>query len=174
MKILVLDTSAFIQGVSSSDQEITLYTTPLVINEIADDLITIRAKNWSETGKLVIQTPDENSLKTIHAISSEMGEEKALSDTDHSVIALAYKLSQQSNQVTIVSDDYGVQNLSDALGLSYTGLATRGIKSRFKWIHYCPGCRREYDKPQPDNICPVCGTDLRRKPEKKSKRRVEE
>ena len=173
MKILVLDTSAFIQGISSSDQETTLYTTPYVFYEISDEFIKIRAKNWSETGKLVVQTPEEGSIKIVRSVAVKIGEGKALSETDLSIIALAYELSA-SNQVTIVSDDYGVQNLSDELGLDYTGLATRGIKRRFKWVYYCPGCRREYDKPQLDNICPVCGTDLRRKPEKKSKRRVGE
>jgi UPF0271 protein len=95
-----------------------------------------------------------------------MGEAQSLSETDISVLALTHQL-----EATLISDDYSVQNLADELGLSYTGMNTRGIKRRFQWIHYCPGCRKQYTEPQPDNICLICGTELKRKPGKKSKRR---
>ena len=174
MKALVLDTSAFIQGFNSSDPDIHLYTTHLVIDEIRDDMAQIRAVNWSQTGKLVIQTPSEDSIKHVAIRSRNMGEEKVLSDTDHSVLALTYQLKEQGNDVALVSDDYSVQNMAEELGLKYTGMNTRGIKRRFQWIHYCPGCRKQFPEPQPENICPICGTELKRKPGKKTRRRAEE
>ena len=170
MKVLVLDTSAFIQGYSASDPSTRLYTSPLVVDEIRDELAKIRVENWRQTGKLVIQMPDEASVKHVLANARKMGEAKALSETDISVIALTHQLSK-ANDVSLVSDDYSVQNLSDELGLSYVGMNTRGIKRRFQWIHYCPGCRKQFDKPQQDNICPICGTELKRKPGKKTTRR---
>lgn len=171
LKALVLDTSAFIQGFNTSDPKTILYTTQLVIEEIRDDMAKIRATNWSQTGKLVIQMPSEESIKLVLTRSKKMGEAKALSETDHSVLALTYQLTQQDQDVTLLSDDYSVQNLADELGLKYKGMNTMGIKRRFQWIHYCPGCRKQFPEPQPENICPICGTELRRKPGKKTRRR---
>ena len=174
LKALILDTSAFIQGFNTSDPETILYTTPLVIDEIREDMAKIRATNWRQTGKLVVQIPTDESLKHIIAQSRKMGEARTLSETDHSVIALTYQLTQQNHDATLLSDDYSVQNLSDELGLKYTGMNTRGIKRRFQWIHYCPGCRNQYPEPQPENTCPICGTELKRKPGKKTRRRASE
>ena len=171
MRLLILDTSAFIQGFDTHDKETQLYTTPLVIDEIRDEIARIRATNWSTTGKLIIQMPDDTSLKYVLVYAEKMGEAKALSETDHSVLAITYQQTQKGNQTTLVSDDYSVQNLADELGLDYTGMNTRGIQRRFQWIHYCPGCRKQFDGPQPENTCPICGTELRRKPGKKSRRR---
>ena len=171
LKSLVLDTSAFIQGFNTSDPKTILYTTQLVIDEVRDDMAKIRVANWSQTGKLVIQMPTAESTKHILTQSKKMGEAKALSDTDHSILALTHQLTQQDHDVTLLSDDYSVQNLADELGLKYTGMNTRGIKRRFMWIHYCPGCRKQFPEPQPENICPICGTELKRKPGKKTRRR---
>jgi len=174
LRALVLDTSAFIQGFNSSDSNTKLYTTAKVIDEIRDEMARIRAANWGQTGKLIIETPSENSIQYILSHSRRMGEARSLSETDHSVLALTYQLSNKGIEATLLSDDYSVQNLADELGLDYTGMNTIGIKRRFQWIHYCPGCRKQYPEPQPENICPICGTELRRKPGKKTRRRAEE
>ena len=174
LRILVLDTSAFIQGFGTSTEKTKMYTTPLVIGEIRDEMAKIRASNWAETGILVVQMPNEEILHHVLAEAKSMGEARSLSETDLSVLALTYQLFRTGDQVTLVSDDYSVQNMADEMKLDYTGMNTRGIKRRFTWIHYCPGCRRQYDTPQPDNVCPICGTELKRKPGKKSRRRAEE
>lgn len=171
MKALVLDTSSFIQGFESSDTETKLFTTYLVVDEVMDEMARIRLENWIRTGKITVRNPEDNALRRVLDASKKMGEIEALSDTDHSVIALAFQL-QSDCETTIVSDDYSVQNLSDELGLRHTGLATRGIKKRFQWMHYCPGCYKQFDGPQKDPDCPICGTKLKRKPGKRSKRRA--
>lgn len=170
MKALILDTSSFIQGYSSSDPATKLYTTYLVREEVRDEMARIRLDNWVQTGRITIKSPDPDSMKQVMASSKKMGENKALSDTDHSVIALALELSPQFD-VTVISDDYSVQNLSDELGIKHRGMITRGIKKRFNWVHYCPGCWKHFDGPQEDNVCPICGTETKRKPGKKSTRR---
>ncbi len=167
MRVLVLDTSSFIQGFNSSDPETKLYTTYLVVDEVREEMARIRLENWVQTGRIVVRNPDDVSLGKVIEASRKLGENKALSDTDHSIIALALELGN----ATVVSDDYSVQNLSDELGIKHRGLATRGIKKRFDWVHYCPGCWKHFDGPQEDNVCPICGTELKRKPGKKSARR---
>lgn len=170
MKVLVLDTSSFIQGYSSSDPETKLFTTYFVKDEVLDEMARIRLDNLVQTGRIIVRNPSQGSLDKVMNASKKLGENKALSETDHSVIALAVELSEDYD-ATVISDDYSVQNLSDELGIKHRGLATRGIKRRFKWQHYCPGCWKQFDGPQEDNICPICGTETKRKPGKKSARR---
>lgn len=168
---LILDTSSFIQGFDTSDSETKLFTTYFVMDEIRDEMAKIRLENWVRTGKIKIQNPDDVFLQRVLNASWELGEVKNLSETDHSIIALALQLSTQYD-ITIVSDDYSVQNLSDELYIKHQGLITRGIKKRFQWIHYCPGCYKYFDGPQEDPGCPICGTELKRKPGKRFKRRA--
>lgn len=170
MKALILDTSSFIQGFNSSDQSTSLFTTYLVRGEVREEMARIRLDNWIQTGRITVKSPSEDSLKNVLASSKKLGENKALSDTDHSVIALAYELRTEYD-VTVISDDYAVQNLSDELGIKHKGLITRGIRKRFQWVHYCPGCWKYFDGPQEDNVCPICGTETKRKPSKKKTRR---
>jgi hypothetical protein len=58
-------------------------------------------------------------------------------------------------------------NMASRLGLRFTSQATRGIKRVLDWSIYCPGCRRGFNLPQEDNVCPLCGTELKRKPKER-------
>jgi UPF0271 protein len=145
----------------------------MVIEEIRNEIARIRALNWSETEKLMIMMPEEASIKHIMDQANTMGEASSLSETDRRVLALTYQLTQLGDDITLVSDDYSVQNLADELGLKYAGMSTRGIKRRFHWIQYCPGCREQFKQSQQERVCLICGTELKRKPVKKSERRSE-
>jgi len=162
---LVLDSSAFIQGLDPQDE--AAYTAPLVVEELRDGLTTSRLRSMEATGRLKVVEPEQRFLDVVEDESLRMGESHALSATDKQVLALGLQLRDDDLEPVIVSDDYSVQNMADALGLGHRGLATPGIKRRFKWTLYCPGCRREYPEPQPDDVCPVCGTELKRKPVRK-------
>ena len=171
LSALVLDTSSFIQGINISDTETRLYTTWLVRDEILENMALIRLDNWVQSGRITIKNPSKHILKHVLESSRKLGEHKALSDTDHSVIALALELSTDYD-TTVISDDYSVQNLSDYLGIKHRGLATKGIKKRFQWINYCPGCRKQFSEQQEDNVCSICGTELKRKPGKKTSKHI--
>ncbi len=119
------------------------------------------------TGRLKVVEPEERHLDAVEDESLRMGESHALSATDKQVLALGLQLRDGELEPVIVSDDYSVQNMAETLGLRHRGLATPGIKKRYTWTLYCPGCRREYAEPQIDDVCPVCGTELKRKPVRK-------
>ena len=165
MYALVLDSSAFIQGLDPQNE--VAYTVPLVVGELRDGFVVARLRSMESTGRLKVVEPKESYLDIVEDESLRMGESHVLSATDKQVLALGLQLREVMLEPVIVSDDYSVQNMADALGLGYRGLATPGIKRQFIWTLYCPGCRREYAKPQPDDVCPICGTELKRRPSRK-------
>ena len=165
MYALILDSSAFIQGLDPQNE--AAYTVPLVVGELRDGFIAARLRSMESTGRLKVVEPKESYLDIVEDESLRMGESHVLSATDKQVLALGLQLRDEMLEPVIVSDDYSVQNMADALGLGYRGLATPGIKRQFTWTLYCPGCRREYAEPQPDDVCPICGTELKRRPSRK-------
>lgn len=165
MYALILDSSAFIQGLDPQNE--AAYTVPLVVEELREGLTTARLRIMEATGRLKVVEPEDGYLDVVEDESLRMGESHALSATDKQVLALGLQLRDDELEPVIVSDDYSVQNMADSLGLRHRGLATPGIKRRYTWTLYCPGCRREYAEPQPDGVCPVCGTLLKRKPIRK-------
>jgi UPF0271 protein len=165
LQSLVLDSSVFIQGLDPQDE--AAYTVPLVVQELREGLITTRLRSMEATGRLKVLEPEQRFQDVVEGESLRMGESHTLSATDKQVLALGLQLRDEGLDPVIVSDDYSVQNMADALSLGHRGLATPGIRRRFTWTLYCPGCRREYSEPQPDDVCPVCGTGLKRKPVRK-------
>ena len=165
MFALILDSSAFIQGLDPQND--AAYTVPLVVGELRDGFIVARLRSMETTGRLKIVEPKERYLGVVEDESLRIGESHALSATDKQVLALGLQLSDDEMEPVIVSDDYSVQNMADTLGLRHRGLATPGIKRQFMWTLYCPGCRKEYVEPQPDDVCLICGTELKRRPSRK-------
>jgi UPF0271 protein len=167
VRILILDTTAFIQGFDPQAPE--MYTVPLVAEEVNDKYALIRIHNAVETGRLHVVEPTQQNREEIEFKAKEMGESHTLSRTDKDVLALGLQLSAEGLKPVIVSDDYSVQNMADYLGIKYLGLTTPGIKRRLTWSLYCPGCGRRFIEPLKEFTCPICGTKLKRKPIKMKK-----
>ena len=120
----------------------------------------------TSSGKMKIQNPTAPSLAEVSDQAKMLGDKVVLSPADTGILALALDLKNEGNTPIIVSDDYAVQNVAEALRLSYQALATFGIREKFSWIFYCPACFRQY--PSGDiQDCSVCGTKLKRKPQAK-------
>ena len=164
---LVLDTSAFIQGFDTQYSD--YYTVPKVLEEVKNRNALMRLESSLHTGKLNVIKPEGRYLMEVEKTAVKMGEAEALSQTDKELLALGLQLKYENREPEIVSDDYSVQNMADALSIKHLGLATPGIKKRLTWTIYCPGCRKTYSEPQKDGVCPICGTELRRRPIKKRK-----
>jgi UPF0271 protein len=166
VRVLLLDTSAFIMGYETTDVEAEHYTVPLVQEELMEgDLAELRFDSAVRRGRLKVVTPNPENLSEVRAVILEMGEAGVLSATDEQLLALGVQL--KFSAPVIVSDDYSVQNVADRLGLGFRSLATPGIKRRFEWVIYCPGCHKIFSAPQPGKVCPMCGTELRRRPGRK-------
>jgi UPF0271 protein len=167
-KTLVLDTSAFIAGYEPAGDNVELYTVPEVLEELRDPMARLRAQAALDSGKLRAKNPEKRFTEEVVRAAEETGDLTSLSSTDVSVLSLALQLKESKGDLTLVSEDYSVQNVADRLGVKHISLATAGISRRIVWETYCPGCRRTYENLAPGEDCPVCGTKLKKKPLRKS------
>jgi len=151
-------------GLDPLGLEFESYSVPEVTDELRQQTgPSYRLAISSSSGKLRIQTPSSPSLTEVLERARVLGDKVVLSKADIGVIALALDLSREGKSPIIVSDDYAVQNVADALNLVYQSLATYGIRQRFNWVYYCPACFRRYATGDFE-VCQVCGTKLKRKP----------
>jgi len=167
MKVLVLDTSAFIMGFNPTHPG-EVYTVQSVEDELIRGTMTeLRFRVNKEKGIVIIKSPSSQAMESVETVSKTTGERDHLSKADREVVALAWDLKQDGQEPIIVSDDYAVQNMAEHLRLGYGSLANFGIVHKFNWIMYCPACHRRTRGPE--KSCRVCGTELKRKVLSRSK-----
>jgi UPF0271 protein len=170
MKVLVLDTSAFVMGINPSAFDLPTYSVMSVLDElIPNSLSHTRFGTSRDSGRLTVKKPTSLSMKTVKETSSRVGDVGVLSRADIEVLALALDLKNNDQSPAIVSDDYAIQNVSESLGIEHASLATFGISQKFDWIYYCPACFRRYTTEDAGQPCRVCGTPLKRKVVRKGK-----
>jgi UPF0271 protein len=172
-RVIVLDTSAFLAGYdpfSLSDKQVTV---PKVEEEIMrNSMVKMRFQTALESGKVKVLAPTEEFSKAAIASASKVGDSFKLSVADMQLIALALELKAQGLMPQIVTDDYSIQNVAREIDISFLALATIGIKRLLDWIRYCPACYRQYPADYKSKECQVCGTELKRKPNKKARKAV--
>jgi len=168
-KILVLDASAFIAGFDPLSIDVEQCSVPMVETElVADTLPWVRFRTAVESGKLKIKEPSVYFLDRVKESSKKVGDVLFLSEADLQVLALAMEIKGSGEEPLIVTDDYSIQNVANKMGVEFASLMTFGIRFRFDWILYCPACHRKYPSDYKLKSCEVCGTELKRKPLKKT------
>jgi len=169
-RVIVLDTSAFIAGFDPLAVPEKQYTVPEVRKElIAGSMPWMRFNAAIENRKLTVRNPKSSVLQEIQEASRKVGDMRYLSEADLQVLALALELKGSGLSPLIITDDYSIQNVANKIDVEFTSLLTFGIKFRFKWILYCPACYCKYPSDYKFKICEVCGTELKRKPKKKTR-----
>lgn len=164
MRVLVLDTSAFLVGFNPLSVNLNVFTVPAVEQELSvASMAMVRFSAARDSGKLDVRRPTEASRSRVKEESSKLGEHLVLSEADSQILALAIDLKDCDLEPVVVSDDYAVQNVAETLSIAYASLATFGISYEFNWISYCPACFRRYPQTHPYTECQVCGTVLKRK-----------
>jgi len=167
VKVLVLDTSAFIMGLDPLGLEDETYSVPDVAEELRDQTgPSYRLSVSSSSGRMKIQSPTSDSLREVVNHAKLLGDRLVLSKADSSILALAVDLKKSGKAPIIVSDDYAVQNVAEGMGIGYQSLSSLGIRQKFKWTYYCPACFKRYLAGDLQ-VCGVCGTKLKRKPLRK-------
>jgi len=136
---------------------------------IAGSMPWMRFNAAIENRKLTVRSPKSSFFQDIREASRKVGDMRYLSEADLQVLALALELKGRGLSPVIVTDDYSIQNVANKIDVEFTSLMTFGIKFRFKWILYCPACYRKYPSDYKFKSCEVCGTELKRKPKKKTR-----
>jgi UPF0271 protein len=162
---IVLDATAIYSGIEHyCSMNCKFLTTPEVVGEVS------HKKEWRisingliTSKKLEIVKPKGEWIKKVKEVAKESGDLSKISDTDLSVLALAYGLSQ-TIKVKLISDDYSIQNVASFLKISVIPIMDKGIKRVIKWIRYCPACSKTFHGKE--RVCDICGTRLKRKVQK--------
>lgn len=163
-KIHVLDSTAFFAGIPFQGEG-RYYTTYQILDEvrgrgIGSQLIHTRVQ---------VTEPSKESLQRVRQVSAKTGDLKSLTSADTSILAVSLDLAstRREDEIILVTDDFAVRNVAEAMGLSLSETTIRGEWKRITWVTYCKGCGKEYSDPKM-TTCDVCGTKLSRKPKSAS------
>lgn len=168
--VVILDTSAFVAGFDPFTTQEEQYVPPMVEAEVKRNPMTLlRFSMAVESNRLKIFEPSQKFVNLARNCATSLGDSFFLSETDIQVLALALEIKEKGDSPKIVTDDYSIQNVATKLGVNFVSLATLGIKRVLSWIRYCPACHRTYPANYKNVDCPVCGTQLKRKPKKPEK-----
>ncbi|MCL4331967.1 MAG: hypothetical protein M1162_00390 [Candidatus Thermoplasmatota archaeon] len=148
----VLDTSAVISG-KINILEPGYIIPSAVVEEISRGSLKRILDGIS--GTLKIQSPSENFVERVIEKSRKTGDYGKLSTTDVEVVALALERGS-----AVISDDFAVQNVCEALGLDHLSTDLQPIDSAVTWMGRCQGCGKTYRKTT--GTCSVCGHAIRR------------
>jgi UPF0271 protein len=163
---LVLDSSAIFSG-KCIPSENGLFTTPAVVAEISPGGRVRKQLEYLLAAGLDVRAPSQDSLEDIRIIARRTGDIGRLSSADIEVLALARELG-----VSVMSDDYSIQNVAAEAGIMYVPVAQEGIREKVKWVNRCSGCGAGFgDSVSASKECPVCGSRVKtvrsnRKPKK--------
>lgn len=164
---MVLDTSAFVGGFDPFSIGEEQIAPPLVEEEIKrNSMVTLRFNTAVESGRIRIIEPTLEFITKVKASATSVGDSFYLSETDIQVLALALELKARGEDPQIVTDDYSIQNVAKKLDLKFVSMITFGIRRFLKWVRYCPACHRTYPANYKGTVCEICGTELKRKPQK--------
>ena len=157
----VLDASAFINGfklISNSN-----FTVPEITAEIKDFESRLILDMAIDEGKLIIQDVETAYIDEVDKVISKSGDVLRLSVADKKLIALALMLSEQGENVKVISDDYTIQNSLKIMKIPYSSIITDGISGVYNWKKVCEGCKKEYSEDYPFDDCEICGSKIFKK-----------
>jgi UPF0271 protein len=170
-RVIVLDTSAFLAGFDPFSLGTEQVTVPKVEEEILrNSMVKMRFETAVESGKVKVKAPTQEASNAAKISASKVGDSFKLSEADMQLLALALQLKGEGYTPQIVTDDYSIQNVATQMGIGFLALATFGIKRLLEWVRYCPACHREYHANSKTKECQVCGTELKRKPRRTTKK----
>lgn len=167
-KVYVLDTSAIIEGYGMQFKA-EHWIPPEVFNEVLGRWPKTLLELMISIGRIRVKEPDEDSLKIVKEAARKTGDLQALSKADIASLALTLALKKMRRNPTLLTDDYSIQNVAESLKIKYASLASKGIRYKFNWLHYCPACKAKYSREEGLTICKVCGSTLKRKVLRKAK-----
>lgn len=159
--IYILDTTALIYYKRFEGKNITVKA---AVDEVKNKYEKMIVDALIEGGVIEVINPPINYIKKAKDISKVTGDYLVLSETDIEIIALAIYFRDKNEDVIVVTDDYGIQNVLRKIKIKYYSL-TRKIKKEVTWKFVCARCGKEYSiyLSEKINECPLCGGELIRR-----------
>ncbi len=153
-KIYVLDSTAFLEKYSEGFADKLCATVFDVSEEMKNPYASIRFDMMLQSGLSLIE-PSEDAVSRVR--DAVMSTKDKLSETDIKVISLALQFKDKGKAAVVVSDDYGVQNVSKTMGIEFLPVSQKGISRTLSWKRKCTACGNV----TPKEICEVCGTETK-------------
>lgn len=149
MVVFVVDSGVFM------NTSVLNLTENLLIPSVAYDEIQSRiAQFHSANSQISVQDPKSKSITKIQSLAKTVGQ-KGLSKQDIAILALAYEILQEGEEVCLISDDFAVKNVANFAKIPVKGyLLKRGEESR-KYFYVCNACQEVYNMVVDE--CDVCG-----------------
>ena len=167
-KAYIVDASGFINGFTPLVDDFKTFTVPGVLSEIEPNITLYEVVySYVKDGFIFLVEPKVEFMKRIEKETITTGDAYKLSDVDKKILALGLQLNGEYN-VTIVTDDYAIQNTGLNIGINVKNIRERGVSKVIRWVKYCPSCFREYTDEKIKN-CIVCGRALKLKPSKRTR-----
>jgi len=159
MKYYIVDTSSLLRLlrrriVEDLLEEGYIAISGKVLEEIRDKESKLLFNISSD--KISVINPMPTSLRVIKEKARKLGISCELSETDLSVVALAWELREQGYDIIVLTEDYSIQNLCKALNLEIMAISRGEIQYILRTLKKCLVCDAIYDSQLSE--CPHCGS----------------
>ena len=153
MKRYVLDTCALLEEYTMPPNA-KLFITPSVIAEL-----NRQSSNSAKylRYRLKMASPSQKYIEKVKSAAERSGDLLKLSSTDIDILSLSLEYN-----AIVLTDDYSMQNVAKGLNIRYEGVVQQGIEREIRWKYRCKGCGKIFQSLPEKNICPICGSKIRR------------
>jgi len=165
----VIDAGALFSTWTKRVHEGVFFTTTDVVDELRNRPSKFRADLLEVLDRLREEVPATDSIRAARRAAAETGDDSILSETDIDLIALAHSKSQEGMSIVLVSTDLAVLNTARHMGIETVDPSGK-FKDDIKWALICPACNHRTAASKAGLECPVCGTPMRRRALKKSRK----
>ena len=152
--IHILDSGVFLTGAEQRFMEFPCATIYNVVDEMKSSKASIEMDRCLQSGLAVLE-PSKESIEA--AEKARQKTQDKLSKTDIRLIALALDFKKKKKEYVLITDDYGIQNLSRKLKVNYAPMSREGIKKEIEWTGRCRACGFKTNQ----KICPDCGSAVK-------------
>jgi len=146
----ILDSSGVI-NLRGRELEGEFLTVREVEKELRDIQSRLKFAAAVEARQIKFAEPSKASEKKVHAEAERAGCLALLSDSDLKVLSLAYETG-----LSLVTDDYDIQNMCSILGIKFERVSMKGIQKALKWKSRCTACGKVC--PSAVSECSTCGS----------------
>jgi rRNA maturation endonuclease Nob1 len=167
--VYVIDSGVLFSTWIKQKPDAAFTTTLGVIDELRNKPSKLRVELLELLDRLKKETPPSDSMKAVIKAAGETGDKTVLSETDIELIALALSKKKDGTRTTLVSTDMAVLNTARHLGIDIIDPSDR-FKDDIEWILVCPACGHKTKRHEEGIECPICGTQMRRKVLRKSRK----